>query len=97
MPVLPCTKDTSAQLGPSERHPGDGHPADWLLVLGPYRSVPTARGRVDRNRVTRVKLEVPYRLTFGLPPPGDLLGLLRRRSIQADPEALRTLRIDLAP
>ena len=38
-----------------------------------------------------------YRLTFGQPRQEDMLDVLRRRGIDADPDALKAFRIDLAP
>ena len=52
----------------------------------------------DGARYQRIKQDVAlYRLTFGQPRQEDMLELLRRRGIQADPEMLQNLRINLAP
>lgn len=52
----------------------------------------------DLDRYDRMKRDVAlYRLTFGQPRQEDMLDVLRRRGVDADPEALRTFRIDLAP
>ena len=52
----------------------------------------------DLDRYDRMKRDVAlYRLTFGQPRQEDMLEVLRRRGVDADPEALRSFRIDLAP
>lgn len=52
----------------------------------------------DEARYERIKQDVAlYRLTFGQPRQEDMLELLRRRGVHADPESLRAMRIDLAP
>ncbi len=51
----------------------------------------------DAAKYARIKKDVAlYRLTFGQPRQEDLLELLRRQE-SIDPQALRALRIDLAP
>lgn len=52
----------------------------------------------DLDRYDRMKRDVAlYRLTFGQPRQEDMLDVLRRRDVDADPEAIRDFRIDLAP
>lgn len=52
----------------------------------------------DQARYDKIKQDVAlYRLTFGQPRQGDMLELLRKRGVHADPELLRAMRIDLAP
>lgn len=52
----------------------------------------------DEARYDRIKQDVAlYRLTFGQPRQEDMLELLRKRGVHADPESLRAMRIDLAP
>jgi hypothetical protein len=52
----------------------------------------------DVDRYDRMKRDVAlYRLTFGQPRQEDMLDVLRRRGVDADPEAIRDFRIDLAP
>lgn len=52
----------------------------------------------DEAAYERVKQDVAlYRLTFGQQRQEDIIELLRRRGVQADPEALKRLQIDLAP
>ena len=52
----------------------------------------------DEAKFDRIKADVAlYRLTFGQPRQEDMLELLKKRGVHADPESLRSLRIDLAP
>lgn len=52
----------------------------------------------DEARYDRIEQDVAlYRLTFGQPRQEDMLVLLRKRGVLADPESLRAMRIDLAP
>ena len=52
----------------------------------------------DLDRYDRMKRDVAlYRLTFGQPRQEDMLDLLRRRGVDADPALLESFRIDLAP
>jgi len=38
-----------------------------------------------------------YRLTFGQPRQEDMLELLRKRGLEAQPEVMAQMRIDLSP
>lgn len=52
----------------------------------------------DLDRYDRMKRDVAlYRLTFGQPRQEDMLEVLRRRGVDADPESMKAFRIDLAP
>jgi hypothetical protein len=52
----------------------------------------------DEARYDRIKQDVAlYRLTFGQPRQEDMLELLRKQGLHADPDSLRAMRIDLAP
>lgn len=67
-------------------------PTKVVRQLYPY---PLSR---DHGRYERLKDDlVLYRLTFGQPRQEDLLELLRRRGVEADPDQLDALRIDLRP
>ena len=53
---------------------------------------------VDIARLERLKSDLAlYRLTFGQPRQEDMLELLRRRGLEADPDQLAEMRIDLSP
>ncbi|MDN5765557.1 MAG: hypothetical protein L0H96_06810 [Humibacillus sp.] len=52
----------------------------------------------DEERFRKVKQDVAlYRLAFGQPRQEDMIELLRRRGLDADPDRLGRLRISLAP
>lgn len=52
----------------------------------------------DEARYDKIKQDVAlYRLTFGQPRQEDMLELLRKQGLHADPDSLRAMRIDLAP
>lgn len=52
----------------------------------------------DLERYERMKRDVArYRLTFGQPRQEDMLNLMERRGVLADPESLQRFRINLAP
>jgi hypothetical protein len=84
--------DERARLGefaPHWTYPG---PARIERHLMPY---PLS---VDVTRLERLKADLAlYRLTFGQPRQEDMLELLRKRGVQASPERLAELRIDLSP
>ncbi|MFC7959668.1 DEAD/DEAH box helicase [Rhodococcoides kroppenstedtii] len=53
---------------------------------------------VDLARLERLKSDLAlYRLTFGQPRQEDMLALLRKRGLEANPEMLAGMRIDLSP
>lgn len=78
---------------------GDFSPG-WVYP-GPHRierHVAPFAFSTDLERYDRMKRDVAlYRLTFGQPRQEDMLDVLRRRGIDADPDSLKALRIDLAP
>ena len=78
---------------------GDFSPG-WVYP-GPHRierHVAPFAFSTDLERYDRMKRDVAlYRLTFGQPRQEDMLDVLRRRGIDADPDTLKALRIDLAP
>lgn len=78
---------------------GDFSPG-WVYP-GPHRierHVAPFAFSTDLERYDRMKRDVAlYRLTFGQPRQEDMLDVLRRRGIDADPDSLEALRIDLAP
>ena len=52
----------------------------------------------DMDRYDQMKRDVAlYRLTFGQPRQEDMLDVLRRRGIDANPETMKSFRIDLSP
>ena len=52
----------------------------------------------DLDRYDRMKRDVAlYRLTFGQPRQEDMLDVLRRRGVDANPETMRSYRINLSP
>ncbi len=52
----------------------------------------------DVTRLERLKIDLAlYRLTFGQPRQEDMLELLRKQGVQADPDRVAELRIDLSP
>ena len=52
----------------------------------------------DLDRYDRMKRDVAlYRLTFGQPRQEDMLDVLRRRNVDADPITIKDFRINLAP
>ncbi|CCQ15623.1 Helicase domain protein [Rhodococcus sp. AW25M09] len=85
-------KDEQAALGdfaPYWVYPG---PAKIERHLSPY---PLS---VDVARLERLKSDLAlYRLTFGQPRQEDMLALLRKRGLEAKPEVLAEMRIDLSP
>ncbi len=85
-------EDEQARLGEFAPHWVYPGPARIERHLSPY---PLS---VDVARLERLKTDLAlYRLTFGQPRQEDMLELLRRRGVQADPERLAELRIDLSP
>ncbi|WP_134768425.1 hypothetical protein [Nocardioides sp. 1609] len=56
------------------------------------------RFSTDLDRYDRMRRDVAlYRLTFGQPRQEDMLDILRRRGVGADPTAVAALRIDVSP
>jgi hypothetical protein len=85
-------RDKQPELGEFAPHWVYPGPAKIERHLSPY---PLS---VDIARLERLKTEVVlYRLTFGQPRQEDMLDLLARRGVQADPALMAELRIDLAP
>lgn len=84
--------DEQAQLGefaPNWVYPGSArierHVAPYALS-------------VDQPRLERIKRDVAlYRLTFGQPRQEDMLALLHDRYDSEDPDALRSVRLNLSP
>lgn len=78
---------------------GDFSPG-WVYP-GPHRierHVAPFAFSTDLDRYNRMKRDVAlYRLTFGQPRQEDMLEVLRRRGVDADPESMKAFRIDLAP
>ena len=77
--------------------------AGRLWLVGPVGQplqvdgVPPVLSR-DHARLARLRQDLAlYRLTFGQPRQEDMLELLRRRGVEADPALLARLRIDLSP
>lgn len=81
--------DRFGELAPHWIYDG---PTKVVRQLYPY-SLSRDRGRYDRLKDDLVL----YRLTFGQPRQEDLLELLRRRGVEADPARLDAMRIDLRP
>ncbi|QIX27215.1 DEAD/DEAH box helicase [Nocardioides sp. JQ2195] len=78
---------------------GDFSPG-WVYP-GPHRierHIAPFAFSTDLERYDLMKRDVAlYRLTFGQPRQEDVLDVLRRRGLDADPEALKEFKIDLAP
>ncbi len=85
-------RDKQAELGEFAPHwiyPG---PVSIERHLMPY---PLS---TDVTRLERLKIDLAlYRLTFGQPRQEDMLELLRKQGVQADPDRVAELRIDLSP
>lgn len=85
-------RDHQAELGdfsPGWVYPGPNQ-IERHIVPFPFST--------DTDRYDRMKRDVAlYRLTFGQPRQEDMLDILRRRGVDADPNALRNFRINLAP
>ena len=76
------------EFAPHWVYPG---PATIERHLSPY---PLS---VDTARLERLKTDLAlYRLTFGQPRQEDMLELLRKRGVEAQPERMAELRIDLS-
>lgn len=85
-------KDEQVRLGEFAPHWVYPGPAKIERHLSPY---PLS---VDVARLERLKTDLAlYRLTFGQPRQEDMLELLRTRGVEAQPERMAELRIDLSP
>lgn len=77
------------EFAPHWVYPG---PAKIERHLSPYPP------SVDVVRLERLKSDLAlYRLTFGQPRQEDMLALLRKRGVEADPALMAEMRIDLSP
>lgn len=84
--------DEQANLGDFAPHWVYPGPAKIERHLSPY---PLS---VDVARFERLKSDLAlYRLTFGQPRQEDMLALLRKQGLEAKPEVLAEMRIDLSP
>jgi len=84
-------KDERSNLGEFAPHWVYPGPATIERHLSPY---PLS---VDVARLERLKSDLAlYRLTFGQPRQEDMLALLRKRGLEAQPEVMTQMRIDLS-
>jgi hypothetical protein len=82
-------KNSLGDLSPHWVYPGT---ACIQRIITPY---PLS---IDHDRLQALKDDVAlYRLALGQPRQEDLLSMLKRRGVQADPEYAASLRLDLAP